>query len=372
MQHLFISYSHVDGYFVDALKQHFEQYGYTSWIDAEDIRGGRNWKSEIDKAIRTAFVRILVLSPEFVKSEYVIYEWSFALAIGIEVIPILLRDVEHRHPRLDGIQDISFTDRYCKHLPWEKLYSAIDSAKLDYEERQKARNAISLELLNAMIEQLDSSDFNLRRSVATVLGLIANPLAVDVLIRHIIDDHPEVRVAVIRALGSIADSRATEPILASFDDKIFAVRLACTDALTQIGQPAIPALCIALKNRNASKTKGVARSRINAIVVLERIASQDTIVPLLDALHDDDPVVVGVAVSALGSLKAVEAVPLLVKLLDRRERVWFFKSKVRLDELAAASLKMIATDEAKAALQGWLYHQEWVSKENFQSYLNSL
>ena len=46
------------------------------------LRPGSDWRQEIDRAIRDSFVLIVVVSPDSKASEYVTYEWAFALGLG--------------------------------------------------------------------------------------------------------------------------------------------------------------------------------------------------------------------------------------------------------------------------------------------------
>ncbi|KAB2855492.1 MAG: toll/interleukin-1 receptor domain-containing protein, partial [Anaerolineae bacterium] len=72
---VFISYSRKDTRFVRYLQTKFEKEEFSFWIDKDRLEGGVDWRQEIDKAIRTSFALIVVLSPESAASKYVTYEW---------------------------------------------------------------------------------------------------------------------------------------------------------------------------------------------------------------------------------------------------------------------------------------------------------
>ncbi len=133
MSHVFISYARKKDNtkaFVDILTNHIENAGIEAWYDKK-IDAGQNWDDEIDKNIENCFALILVLTPESRESEYVTYEWSYALGMGIPIIPIM-KDVTDLHPKLKRIQYMDFTATYKE--PWgdltDRLIAIRDSAPL--------------------------------------------------------------------------------------------------------------------------------------------------------------------------------------------------------------------------------------------------
>ena len=81
-----------------------------------------DWRQEIDDAILTSSAVILVLTPEAKKSEYVTYQWAFALGSGKSIVPLMLRDTPI-HPRLEIFQYLDFTNRRAR--PWTRLLSVL-------------------------------------------------------------------------------------------------------------------------------------------------------------------------------------------------------------------------------------------------------
>jgi hypothetical protein len=123
-QHVFISFKHEDLDFAENMIGRLEKEGFPIWADSR-IEPGQQWQSEIDLAIKNAFVLIVIMTPEAKASEYVTYEWAFALGIGIRVIPVLLR-LTQLHPRLGGLQYLDFT--HTRSRPWERLFEEIKAA----------------------------------------------------------------------------------------------------------------------------------------------------------------------------------------------------------------------------------------------------
>jgi hypothetical protein len=86
---IFISYSHRDRRWVDRLLVHLkplERYGRFSIWDDSRIRLGTRWRAEIAEALDSAAAAILVVSADFLASDFVMNE----------EIPSLLRSTERR------------------------------------------------------------------------------------------------------------------------------------------------------------------------------------------------------------------------------------------------------------------------------------
>jgi hypothetical protein len=123
MGHVFISYARKDAKFVDALRQQLKTAGFEVWTDSI-LRPGNDWRHEIDEAIRNAFALIVIITPWAKSSEYVTYEWAFALGLGIKVIPVVVRPTS-LHPRLEYLQHVDFILRRGEDFPWERLIEGL-------------------------------------------------------------------------------------------------------------------------------------------------------------------------------------------------------------------------------------------------------
>ncbi|MEO1164977.1 MAG: toll/interleukin-1 receptor domain-containing protein, partial [Chloroflexota bacterium] len=89
MKHVFISYKREDVEFVFELEQQLKQADVDVWTDAQ-IQAGQNWRSKIDDALQDAFAVIVVMTPEARTSEYVTYEWAFAMGLGKPIVPLTI------------------------------------------------------------------------------------------------------------------------------------------------------------------------------------------------------------------------------------------------------------------------------------------
>src|SRR5712691_10572913 len=102
---VFDSYSHADEKLHDELAKHLtplEREGVIQrWHDRQ-ITAGREFGSEIDEVLNLAGIILLLVSPDFVASEYC---WSKEMKRAMErhearearVIPIILRPVDWHH-----------------------------------------------------------------------------------------------------------------------------------------------------------------------------------------------------------------------------------------------------------------------------------
>ena len=101
--HIFISYARRGGSdFANSVIREIEKHGFTHWIDNEKIGLGKDWRQKIDEAIRESFALILIITPEAIISEYVTYEWIFALGTGVAVFPLVFIDVLDEIARQHG------------------------------------------------------------------------------------------------------------------------------------------------------------------------------------------------------------------------------------------------------------------------------
>jgi len=124
-KHVFISYQRESEGFVKLLMERIEAADLDSWSDRK-IRPSEYWEQQIDNAIRDAYVVIVVLTPQAKVSEYVIYEWSYAMGLGIPILPIILESTE-LHPKLKGIQYFDFIERFQE--PWDELIALLSDLK---------------------------------------------------------------------------------------------------------------------------------------------------------------------------------------------------------------------------------------------------
>lgn len=174
---IFVSYAHVDSTFIAPLQERLQDY-FDLWVDAASLSAGKNWRDEIDRAIKESFAMLVIVTPESCESKYVTYEWSYALGLGVTVIPIMLRKSDEQiHPRLSTIQYFDFSERFKE--PWNEL---IDRLKVSQNETPSATATdATLRLMQLAQEQYQHNDFhNALDSLAEALRLARASLMDDV------------------------------------------------------------------------------------------------------------------------------------------------------------------------------------------------
>jgi hypothetical protein len=130
---VFISYKHdtLGVYFLKDLTRELQNSGFEVWSDRL-IEVGDKWRESIDTGIKESFVIIVVLTPEATFSQYITYEWSYAMGLGIPIIPLVLVQLEpnaEMHPKLEPLQYLNFTEG---RQPYLELMQRLNSYHNDY------------------------------------------------------------------------------------------------------------------------------------------------------------------------------------------------------------------------------------------------
>jgi len=170
MSHIFISYQGDDSDFADKVCTKLRTKKIPYWIAKTHLQGGDPWQPAIDTALREAFAVIVVMSPAAKASEYVAYEWSFALGADKLVIP-LLRIKTPLHPRLAQIQYEDFTGSDSDRGPWQSLLKRVRKARGETQERWVSDNgdARAVRTLSEELrDEIDINRANLRSLVASI------------------------------------------------------------------------------------------------------------------------------------------------------------------------------------------------------------
>ncbi|MBA3867955.1 MAG: toll/interleukin-1 receptor domain-containing protein [Anaerolineae bacterium] len=123
MSQVFISYQHNAYTFVaDDLVKRIEKEKFTVWWDDQIPVGHEDWRQKIDAEIENARIMVVVVTPEAVASQYVTYEWSYALGKNKIVIPLTYQKTPV-HPRLLTHQALDFTESRSRQ--WNELARAL-------------------------------------------------------------------------------------------------------------------------------------------------------------------------------------------------------------------------------------------------------
>lgn len=106
MTKVFISYSRKDLSFVEKLASDLEDADVSAWYDLSRLQGGDRWAKELEAAIDSCDVFMLVISPDSIKSQWVSKEFLYASSNDKKIVPLLYKPC--KLPL--WLQDIHFID----------------------------------------------------------------------------------------------------------------------------------------------------------------------------------------------------------------------------------------------------------------------
>lgn len=187
----------------------------------------------------------------------------------------------------------------------------------------------------ALTAALSDSDPAVRALGVDLLGRRGDGAALPALTSAMTDSSDSVRVAAVRALGGQDPGQAT-PLLLRALERFDIVSGEAVNSLIRIGNSAEPALIRELQG-------GTAWGRWHAARALGGIGGQQAIIPLIDALRDDDSGVRWEAVHALSAYGSAVIDPLLRALTTHVVTPWFAEGADRV-------LNRVATGDLHGAL----------------------
>src|SRR5262245_2184814 len=102
MAQVFISYAEEDRDRAELVQSKLRLAGHGTSMDIDLLRAGDAWQAKLDQAIRASHAAVVIMTPKARRSDYVTYEWAFALGAGVRVIALdyVKKDL---HPRLDTL-----------------------------------------------------------------------------------------------------------------------------------------------------------------------------------------------------------------------------------------------------------------------------
>ena len=155
-----------------------------------------------------------------------------------------------------------------------------------------------------LCKALRDGDWQVREVAIDALGQIGSP-AVEMLIKLLRDW--DVRKYAIMALGKIRDERVLDPLMLQLRNDEF--KDDATNALVELGEPALERLIKALKDKDENVRK-------QAVLALGRIKHHDALNPLIEMLADKDwftRLTAAAALEAIGDERGREAIKPLMK-----------------------------------------------------------
>src|SRR3954454_15942751 len=132
---VFISYSHADKEWLERLKRHLKplvREGNLDYWDDTHIRPGDDWKQEIQNALDTAQVAVLLISADFFASDFIDETelpplLDAAKAKGVRILPVILSPSRFaRNPDLARFQAVNSPDRPLNEMPQAEQERVLD------------------------------------------------------------------------------------------------------------------------------------------------------------------------------------------------------------------------------------------------------
>lgn len=147
---VFISYSHRDKDYLDRLMVHLKPLTTEGivdiWVDTKII-AGEKWKIEIEKALKSAGVAILLISADFIASDFIVNNelpplLDAAESKGTKIIPVIIKPCRFtRHRKLKIYQSINSPDRplmgmseFERETIYDKVAELVEVNILDFSD----------------------------------------------------------------------------------------------------------------------------------------------------------------------------------------------------------------------------------------------
>lgn len=199
MSHFFISYERDSKEDAQEVKRKIETLGegLLGWIDAY-IPLGDDWKRVIDTEIKNSLAVIVLVTVKALRSQYVTYEWSYALGLGKRVIPLIFEEPDPLkpnhpkiHPKLENLNWAVFID--AERRPWERLIQELSYIRQRYEIPPLIQSAeIALQQTSAPLG---------RKQIIETLRDYEHPAAIEALARAVDFPLPDVSINAAFALA---------------------------------------------------------------------------------------------------------------------------------------------------------------------------
>src|SRR5205085_6677539 len=87
------------------------------------LKPGDDWRSKLKQALDASYAVVVVCTKSAMESHEVTYEWAYATALEIPVIPVIFEKDLKLHSRLSTLQYIDFSD--VRQRNWDKLFQAL-------------------------------------------------------------------------------------------------------------------------------------------------------------------------------------------------------------------------------------------------------
>jgi len=309
MAKVFISYDRDDSDFAELVQGRLEKAGHGTSMDIEILNAGDDWRDELDQAIRDSHALVVIMTPHAEVSEYVAYEWAFALGACVKIIPLELK-ASTFHPRLEVLQRLDFTD---KARPWQALLAEVAKASEAKPVTTVAVSPSAPPTVQHAVKALDSLDEDEQRAGVKSLAQTDHPAARKALAEALQHPVKNVRITAALEFPDIGDPKRLPGLIDEFrenwDSKYSKMqhhhRWSWCNQVVAMGPSAIPYLLEALQDQSIYV-------RSNIAFILGKIGDVSAVPRLIDALQNEKEAYVRPSVvKALGKIGDTTAIPAL-------------------------------------------------------------
>jgi HEAT repeat protein len=316
MANVFIAYDREDSDFAELVQARLTKAGHRALMDYDSLHAGDDWRDKLDQAIREADALVVIMTPEASASEYVTYEWAFALGAGVKVIPVELETTVF-HPRLEVLQRLDFTDKAKR--AWDALMAEVQAAADLRPVTTVPVSADAAPVVKHAVAALDSLDPAERIAAVKTLAQTEDPAAQEALAAALRHPVQNVRIAAAFNFPDRKDPRILDGLLEAYpvwNEWTPPHSWRFVERAAHIGPPAVPRLLEVLKDQANPSL------RTDAAEALGRIGELVAVPALIEALTARDEGVRRTAAWSLGEIADKAALPALqAALKDGAKRV---------------------------------------------------
>jgi hypothetical protein len=232
----FISYSHKDSRYLTELKIHlgyFTRNGRIDFWDDTKITPGSKWREEIRAAIESAKVAVLLVSADFLNSEFIAKnELPPLLAAaeheGATILPVIIRPCAFTSTNLrqfqavnDPSEPLSKMKKYRREEEWTKIAKLVEAALNAQETGIVPSNQITLLHTTEPVEKslTDVSVLQIRQVLAICArrAIFANQHS-EISFRAMLDSLTDCRVELQKMVVFIAPERMQRLVVGIIND----------------------------------------------------------------------------------------------------------------------------------------------------------
>jgi HEAT repeat protein len=307
MASVFVCYGREDRDFAEVVQAKLEKAGHETSMDFDILSAGDDWQTKLDVAIRNSDAVVVIMTPDARASDYVAYEWAFALGADVKIIPLEFRATEFP-PRLDGLHRLDFTG---KNRPWDTLLAEVVRAGAS-----SAASSIAVEpgtpgAMKQAVRAVDSLVAEERQAAIKTLAQTDHPAALDALTRAL--EHPikDVRIAAASVFPDRTNPKILPGLIEAYVDAVETwiqrgtpgdapASKPLLEAIATFGASATPGLLNALKWLGVEPRHYLPRRAI--LEALGKTGNAAAVPALEEALQDEEEGIRGVAAEALGKL----------------------------------------------------------------------